>query len=173
MADALWREQVLYRRRLNYFNEKRQQSSRELSLLEMLELSELISLELIDETRISLCRRVVLENNFDDVFHYLKWLDSLVTTIHYKQYFMAEQYYVCANPSAKDLDTFLTDAQGMFYYPHIILDVIRKKIMAIQQKLTRVSDDELLSYYQTKLQGFAPTLAQPLVALCHMAELSL
>lgn len=172
MDKRLWKELVLYRRRVYHYNQRYNNCHLETLTLEAIaEATDIIPEVLISNKRLSLCTFIHLENNFENVIEYLSWLDSLYKTVKQKQYFTTEQQSALVGFRELSLESFLTNEQGMIYYPYVIINDIRSKVMRIDTAIKAVDDTDLKDYYQRRVKGFIPVISQPVYAIASLAGL--
>lgn len=171
MDARLWQQLVLYRRRVYHFKEKYGTGEQNSFTLEtVIELTTIIPEVLLADTRIKLTPFIEIENNFEDIIDYLNWLDSLVTTVKNKEYFKTEQHNVLTEHRELSLEAFLTNKQGMMYYPYVIIDNIRSKLMRLKKEVENLSDNpDLQDYYNRRIKGFINVIAQPVFAIGELA----
>lgn len=173
MDIQLWQEMVLYRRRIHHYKEKHFTTIGSLTTLEsVVELTTIIPEFLIGPVRMKLAPSISVHNNFEDVIHYLNWLDSLAVTIERKEFFTTVQFNALVEHRETTLEEFLTDEHSMLYYPYVILENIRSKIMKIQRMLTEVDKtSDLYHHYTRRLEGFMTMISQPAFAIGELAAL--
>lgn len=171
MDVRLWQELVLYRRRVYHYKEKYGSGVHNSFTLEsIIELTDIIPEVLIIGNRIKLTPFIQLENNFHDVIDYLDWIDSLVNTVKNKAYFTIDQHNVLTEHRELSLEAFLTTEQTMIYYPHVIIENIRSKLMKLKREVEALSDyPELQDYYTRRIKGFINVIAQPAFAIGELA----
>lgn len=173
MDVRLFQEQVLYHRRIyHYRNKYNTDTGAAIDLAAVVELTNLIPSVLITGVRLKLCPFVSIENNFNDIIHYLDWLDSLTKTISKNEYFTEVQKSALTVHRELSLESFLINSQGMIYYPYVILDNIRSKVMKLILEINNTKDDlELHDYYKRHITGFTSMISQPVFAIGELAAL--
>lgn len=173
MDASLWQEHVLYKRRINHYNDKHSNvTGDKVTLDSILELTTIIPENLVSGIRIKLTPFINIENNFEDVISYLNWLDSLTRTIEKKEYFTTEQLNVLVEHRVISLEAFLTDSRSMMYFPYVIIENIRSKVMKLKRVLDASTRDcDLHDYYQRRIKGFTLSISQPVFAIGEMAAL--
>lgn len=174
MDIRLWQELVLYRRRVYHYNEKYiKQGSLELTIDSIIELTLIIPDSLISGVRVKLLEFITIENNFNDIIDYLNWLDSVIRVVENKEFFKSEQYHVLVDHRKITLSEFLTDTDAMLYFPAVILENIRSKLMKLQKALNKIDkESDLYDYYPRLLSGFSNMMAQPVLAIGEVAGLN-
>ena len=173
MDIHLWQEMVLYKRRIHYYKEKHFTTVGSVTTLEsVVELTTIIPESLVGPVRMKLAPFITVQNNFEDIIHYLNWLDSLALTIERNEFFTTEQFNALADHRVISLEEFLTDNKSMLYYPYVILENIRSKVMKIQRVLAEVDKaSDLSHHYIRRLQGFMTMISQPAFAIGELAAL--
>lgn len=174
MDPRTWREIVLYRRRIHHFREKHFSThSDHITLASIIDLTIIIPETLIGDAKIKHTELVTLNNNFNNVIHYLDWLDSIADVIVNKEFFTIKQTNALSNHREISLENFLTDDSGMYYYPHVILSNINNKIAKIQRLLFNSElDQDMYDYYSRRLKGYMTMISQPVFAIGELAGIN-
>lgn len=162
----------LYKRRIFWFSQK-YNSNKEFaeSLEAAVELIDIIPSILLSHKRLKLTSQVNLHSYFSNVILYLNWLDSLVTTIRNEEYFVDTQSAILIDTQELSLEEYLSDTSGMVYYPDVIIENIRNKIMIIQRVLNNVPPGDIKEYYQRRIIAQISIITQPIFAIGEMAAL--
>ena len=165
-------ELILYKRRVNRYSEKHgTANNRNPDINTIIELIDLIPVNLVSSSRIKLTSFIHIENNFDSILNYLDWLDSLCVTVKSRDYFTTQQQTVLTEHREISLEAFLT-AQGMIYYPYVILNNIRNKAMKLISEISKVDQaSDLRGYYERRISGFTPMVFQPVFAIGELAAM--
>lgn len=168
MDVRLHQELVLYRRRVYHFKER---YPTQVTLDSVVELTTIIPEKLVSGSRTRHTPFIQMENNFEDVIHYLNWLDSLYKTVEARGYFTTEQHNALTEHRELTLESFLINSNGMMYYPYVILENIRSKLMRLNKEIESMStkDGDLQDYYKRRIKGFMVMISQPAFAIGELA----
>lgn len=172
MDVRLWQETVLYKRRIYHYKEKYYPNGVDQSTIaSVLELTTLIPESLVSDARVKLTAFITIQNNFDNIIDYLNWLDSLWVTVKHQEYFTPEQHKALIEHRELSLESFLTNSSGMLYYPFVIIENIRSKLMKLDNEIRKCNDLDLRDYYERRVRGFITVISQPVFAIGELAGL--
>ena len=140
-----------------------------LKLDDTLMLIELIPDALISDECINLTSTIILNTSFSNVVEFLTWLDEITLSIACIKYFTLEQSGVVYNRVDINLEDFLTDSNGMFFFPRVIIGDIKTKIERLLLVLNAVKVPEDIEYYNRHVNTYTSVITEVVFAIAELA----
>lgn len=143
---------IIFRRKVSLFNRKRESKYLEdLTLVDMVELIDIIPDVLIGIDNLSYAYSITIQSPFVNVSEYLKWLNDISDIIYHRKYFNKKVLLPIDNKELVLLSDFLIDDNDMINHPVAVLQEIRRTIVRLLESLSNLDNNELTTYYETKL----------------------
>lgn len=140
-----------------------------LQLNDVLKLIELIPDVLISDECIYLTSTIILNTSFSNVVEFLTWLDEITLSIARLKYFTILQSSAAYNKVDINLEAFLTNEEGMFFFPRVILSDIKNKIDRLILVLNALKEPEDIEYYSRHLTSYTVVITEVVFAFAELA----